>query len=102
MRSDERRAGRVRPLRSGVALRAIRERVGITPRDICARIGISKSQLSDIERGIQAVSLRRARQFAAVFEVPLEDVIEALLQERLSEAGFENLEVHVTVRLVGR
>lgn len=93
-----RRWGTDKPLTSGPLLRELRDAAGISVREVCQRIGISQSQLSDIERGIQSLSLRRAKQISSVLQHSLAGVVERLLQEKLHDAGFDSLEVRIVVR----
>lgn len=69
----------------------------MSPKMLSSRTGIHMSQLSDFERGIQPISLRRAFQIANVLGVPFDDVLTEILQERLDDTGFTNLRVHVSV-----
>lgn len=95
-RAEERRWGRAKPLLAGPLLRHLREAAGITQRRLCERIGMTPSQLSDIERGIQQISLRRAAQVAGVLgDSFLFGVLAAILQDKLEEAGFGHLRVVV-------
>lgn len=94
--AEERRWGRAKPfVRQGELLRGLRVRAGLKPKEICLRLAMSKAQLSEIERGIKPVSLRRAKQFAAVLEVPCTQIIQAVLQDRLDAAGFDEIVVTV-------
>jgi transcriptional regulator with XRE-family HTH domain len=95
-RSEARRWGRVKPLRSGQMLRSARESRHISQKDLAAKVEISVAQLSDIERGIETLSLKRARQLATVLEIPFPEVLSQVLQDRLNEAGFSDLRVTVT------
>lgn len=100
---EQRRWGRLKPLRSGVLLRDARETAGLTLGQVCASfktavgVKMSASQLSDIERGIAPLALSRARQLAAVYGVDAGPIIEAILQDRLEDAGFTDFRVIVTV-----
>jgi transcriptional regulator with XRE-family HTH domain len=96
-RAEARRWGRARILRSGVVLRAAREERKLTQRELCVRIGISTPQLSDIERGIGTLSLRRARQLADALELPFDQLVARVLQDRLDQAGLTHLRVTVSV-----
>jgi hypothetical protein len=49
---------------------------------------MSRAQLSDIERGIGPLSLRRARQLALVLGESFLEVVQAVLQDRVEAAGF--------------
>jgi transcriptional regulator with XRE-family HTH domain len=67
----------------------------MSPRDLANRIGMGQSQLSDIERGIQTMSLRRACQMAGVFEASIQEMLEQLVTEKLEDAGFTNFRVEI-------
>lgn len=92
---DERRWGRAKPLKAGAVLRAIRERAQLSSKELCSRICMNLGQLSDVERGIQPLSLRRAKQLADVFPDSSTEIVQAALQDKLDAAGFESLSVHV-------
>lgn len=66
-------------------------------KQLCDLVGIGMSQLSDIECGVQPLSLRRARQLAGAYGSTFADVIAAILQQRVVDAGFGNLRVTITV-----
>lgn len=100
-RFDERRWGRLAVLRSGQLLRELRELRQMSPKDLCTRINMTQAQLSDIERGIQPLSLRRARQMSVVLEAPFDEIVAELLKEKLADAGFDELSVLVTANKHG-
>jgi transcriptional regulator with XRE-family HTH domain len=93
-RSEERRWGRTTRLRGGALLRAARESAGVTAKEICRQTGMSVAQLSDIERGIGPLSLKRANQIANALKQPFVEIVQAILQDKLEEAGFA---MHVKV-----
>lgn len=95
IRNEERRRGRVALLAYGPLVRAAREAAGLSPKQLCACIDMSLAQLSDIERGIGSLSLRRVRQLADALHLPEADVLAGVLQERLNEAGFSKFRVQV-------
>lgn len=97
MLAEKRRRGQAAPLHAGQLIRQLREQHNFTPKQLCKRIAMNLGQLSDIERGVQHLSLRRARQMATVFEEPLDELVTLMLQDKLVEAGFTYLQVHVTV-----
>lgn len=86
-----------KPLKAGQLVRKARLEVQMTPRILCNRIGMTVAHLSDIERGIQHLSLRRAQQMANVFGLPFDQIVASVLQDRLDEVGFANLKVIVQV-----
>lgn len=95
IRPQARRWGKAKLLSYGALVRAARELRGLRPREFCAQLGMSLSQLSDIERGIGTLPLRRARQMAEVLGVSFAEVVCAVLQDRLYEAGFTWLRVTI-------
>lgn len=99
LRSDQRRWGKAKLLRSGQLVRELRESAGITAKVICSTIGMAPGQLSDIERGIQSISLRRAHQIAEVLEKPVDHILAEILREKLVEAGFRYTDVEVTTNV---
>ena len=86
-------------MRAGPLIREKRDQVGITRSKLCAEIGMTLGQLSDIERGIQTVSLRRAFQIAEVLKVPFDDVVSEILRDKLYEAGFREVELTVVLHM---
>ncbi len=50
---------------------------------------ISKSHLSDIEKGRKVVSLERAVRFAELLDLPMAEVVRLALQDQLARAGIE-------------
>lgn len=93
-RAEERRWGRKPPLRHGKFLRAARESTGKTAKEVCRETGMSVAQLSDVERGIGPLSLKRARQLSKVLRQPFHEIVQAILQDHVEDAGF-NFEVMV-------
>lgn len=96
MNPAERRWGRTRPLRQGAVFRAIRESAGLKLKDVSLRLQMGKAQLSDIERGIKPLPLRRAKQLAVVLDTSVAEIVQAVLQDRVEAAGFDEVVV-VTV-----
>jgi transcriptional regulator with XRE-family HTH domain len=96
-RVEQRRWGKAKLLVAGQMIRQLREAASLTPKQLCSQIGMTLGQLSDIERGIQHISLRRAYQVATVLKHSFADVVSQILQERLDEAGFRYLRVQVVV-----
>lgn len=84
-------------MRAGQLIRELREATGVSTKKLCAAIGMTLGQLSDIERGIQTVSLRRAHQIAEVLGVPFDEVVAEILREKLHEAGFREIDLKVAV-----
>lgn len=82
-------------LRHGHLLRALREEAGLSQARLCQRIGMSPAQLSEVERGLQPLSLRRANQISKVLGSSFAEVVQAVLQDRVEDAGFSDLQVSV-------
>lgn len=100
--AERRRRGQMAPLSAGQLVRRIREEAQLTPGQLCKKIAMNVGQLSDIERGIQHLSLRRARQMAIVFDHPFDEIVAKMLQDKLDEAGFVGLHVEVYVNKAAR
>ncbi len=79
-------------------IRQLREEAGVSTKRMCAEIGMTLGQLSDIERGIQTVSLRRAFQISQVLGVSFDAVVTEILRDKLADAGFRNATVSVTTQ----
>lgn len=94
---EARRWGLVHAFGAGHLLRELRERAGVTPKVLCARVPISLGQLSDIERGVQSLSLRRAEQITAVLGNEMISIVRQVLQDKLDGAGFRYLRVELVV-----
>jgi transcriptional regulator with XRE-family HTH domain len=67
----------------------------MSAKEVCRRCGISAAQLSDIERGIGTLSLRRANQISKVLGQPFLEIVQAVLQNKLEDAGFCDVSVNV-------
>jgi transcriptional regulator with XRE-family HTH domain len=87
--ASERRWGKRKLLRHGALLRALRESSGRTQKEMCKLFGMSEAQLSEIERGIGTLSLRRAHTMSVALGEPLLEIVQAVLLDRLEEAGFD-------------
>lgn len=61
----------------GERLRALRLRQGISARDLAARLGISPSAVSQIERGVMQPSVSRLIAISDALDVPLTSVFDA-------------------------
>lgn len=95
---EERRWNRTKVLRHGTLIRIARERAGLTAGQVCRRADISKGQLSDIERGIGTLSLHRVPRLAAAVHGSVLEIIQAIFQDRIEEAGLEGIVVKVEYR----
>jgi transcriptional regulator with XRE-family HTH domain len=76
---------------SGI-LKSLRECDEISQKDFAARLGISKQNLCDIEKGRKAVTPSRAAIFAIKLGYPPTAFIRIALQEELDRAG---VKIHI-------
>jgi transcriptional regulator with XRE-family HTH domain len=76
---------------SGI-LKSLRECDEISQKDLAARLGISKQNLCDIEKGRKAVTPSRAAIFAIKLGYPPTAFIRIALQEELDRAG---VKIHI-------
>ena len=70
----------------GGLLRAIRTADEITQEDFAAKIGMTKSHLSDIENGRKFVSIERAAKFALALGYSIPVFIGMVMQEEMNRA----------------
>lgn len=75
------------PITLGALIEAIRRGEEATQAELAARLGITKSHLSDIERGRKLVSPERASRFADLLGYSSEQFLRLALQETLDRAG---------------
>lgn len=88
----ERRHG---PMTVGRFIKAFREGDEATQSGYAKRLGISKANLCDIEKGRKLVSAERAAKFARVLGVPEGALVQLALQDQLREAKLAlKVEVH--------
>ena len=88
----ERRHG---PMTVGRFLRAFRECDEVAQAEYAKRLGISKANLCDIEKGRKLVSVERAAKFAKVLGVPDAVLVQLALQDQLRQAKLKlKVEVH--------
>ena len=67
-------------LNLGQRIRSIRQRNGLSLREVAVRAGCSAARLSEIENGYHVLDLRQAVEIARVLGVPLSDFVPADLQ----------------------
>lgn len=75
---------------NGAALRAIRERSGLTITALAQGVGISQPHLSNVELGRRTLASRVAVQIAAELRVPLAAILadpDTRSRERISREG---------------
>lgn len=88
----ERRRG---PMTVGRFIKAFRESDEVTQADYAKRLGISKANLCDIEKGRKLVGVERAAKFAKVLGVPTTVLVQLSLQDQLRQAKLKLVvEVH--------
>jgi len=56
---------------NGAAIRAIREALGLSQRELAARAGVRNTQISNVEAGVNGMSPAVARRVADELGVPL-------------------------------
>jgi len=83
------------PLTLGRALSAIRESDGQSLAQFAERLGVSRTNLSDIEHGRRSVSLQRASEFAIALGHHQAQFVRLALQDQVRDAG---LKLRVDVR----
>lgn len=83
------------PLTFGSMLRTIRECDEMTLEAFAQKLGISRSNLCDIEHGRKGVSLPRAARWAHVLGYPEKQFVTLALQAELDAAG---LKYHVEIK----
>jgi transcriptional regulator with XRE-family HTH domain len=59
-------------------LKDLRKKNGLTQKELAGKLSVSKSYVSQLERGQRQMSLDMLRRFASVFLVKPEDVLRAL------------------------
>ena len=77
------------PLSLGDALEAIRTTMDLSQVDFSKKIGISKANLCDIEKGRRFVSPDKAAEFARRLGHPVTTFVKLSLQDQLRRAGLK-------------
>ncbi|WP_223885578.1 helix-turn-helix domain-containing protein [Nocardia colli] len=75
-------------VRVGATIRALRERSGVSRRDLARQIGISASHLANIERGLRACTRPNAHKVAEALNV---DPIAIMAESGESDAAPDRL-----------
>ena len=83
------------PITLGALIESIRHGEEATQSELAAKLGITKSHLSDIERGRKLVSPERAARFADLLGYSSDQFVRLALQEALDRAGL-HYKVEVT------
>lgn len=69
--------------RMGNYLRQKRELKGLTQAQVATQLGYGSPQfISNIERGVSRVPVKSLRSFIALYDLPVDEVIDLLLQEK--------------------
>src|SRR5690348_13866671 len=74
-----RRDPTARQLRLGVELRRLRAAAGLTGREAAALLGVSSTQINQVESGLTGVSERRLRRLAVNYVCSDGELIDALV-----------------------
>ncbi|MET8828832.1 helix-turn-helix transcriptional regulator [Streptomyces sp. NPDC004610] len=74
-----RREPTARQIRLGVELRKMRNAAGLSGRESAAALGVTSSQITQIESALSGVSEKRLRRMAAIYGCPDAELIDALV-----------------------
>ncbi|MHB8417819.1 MAG: helix-turn-helix domain-containing protein [Myxococcales bacterium] len=84
------------PITLGALVEAIRRGEEMGQLEFAEKLGVSKSHLSDIERGRKVVSPERAARFAALLGYSPDQFVRLALQDLLRRAGLPyEVDVHM-------
>ena len=87
--TDDRRWGRRRRLEHGAVIREAREARGMSVLELAERAEMSKSTMSQVERGNVPLALRRVPMVAEAVGLTAEELLSAVLRDRLLEVGID-------------
>ena len=59
----------------GAKIRYLREKSGLTMKELGVQVGISEAAVSCLERNLKDVSVANLKRIADVFHVPLDDLL---------------------------
>ena len=79
------------PLTLGKALCALRQCDEISQKDFAEKLGISKANLCDIEKGRKLVSPERAARWARILGYPYSSFVRMSLQDLIRQSGIDLL-----------
>lgn len=83
------------PASVGRVLKAFREADEVSQAEFARKLGISRANLCDIEKGRKQVSFDRAAKFAKVLGLPPELLVQYAIEEQLRAAKLKlKVEVH--------
>ena len=74
------------PCSVGRVLKAFREADEVPQAEFARRLGISRANLCDIEKGRKVVSFERAAKFAKVLGIPAELLVQYAIEEQFRAA----------------
>src|SRR5260370_22639750 len=77
------------PLTFGRMTASVRVADGIPQADLARRLGISRANLCDIEKGRRSVTAKRAAQFARILGYSVNQFVAAAVEDHLRKAGLE-------------
>jgi transcriptional regulator with XRE-family HTH domain len=77
------------PLTFGRAVGSVRKCEGLSQDDCAKKLGISKSQLCDVEKGRKTVSPERAARWARILGYPESVLVRLAIQAELDAAGLK-------------
>lgn len=89
--------GPVRSASIGRTLRSIREGQSASLAKFARQLGISRSNLSDVELGRRGISVERAASWAKLLGYPEGQFVELALQAQINDAG-----LHLTVTVIAQ
>jgi transcriptional regulator with XRE-family HTH domain len=75
------------PITFGQLVESHRICAEISQAELARQMGISRQQMSDIEKGRRLVSVERAAKFASVLGYPVSPFVAAALEDQLRTAG---------------
>lgn len=65
----------------GEAVQELRIERGLSQEDLASQIGMQRTYISDVERGIRNTSISNAKRIAKALEIPLSKLIEVAESE---------------------
>ena len=77
------------PLTLGASLEAIRTTVSLSQSDFAKKLGISRANLCDLEKGRRFVSADKAAEFARRLGHPIATFVRLALQDQIRRAGLK-------------
>jgi DNA-binding XRE family transcriptional regulator len=77
------------PLTFALFMRVARNSMGLTQEELGKKIGLSRGNVCDIEKGRQLISTELAVKVARKAGLPEKLAIQACLQDQVNKAGYE-------------